>query len=277
MSTEYGFIILRDVPKEEARIDVFFSEIEGGFRGFQLVPAGVHYVSVQVEGTHKGFWCYLQPNEAIVKVFNSSVQQFEDDEPENTAHYQQLALAGAMGQVLIPYEQDSGKIWEQLTNYISSRDFPPPLHQEESINPPDNLSSEELSEWMQKPKKSRFEQALFDTHGGDTMAFLAELQFAFIRWFIDNEDIEALNRWRHLLQAIYNAGERGIAKAPDLFPNLIDLLVLQFDYLEDEMFTPNSFVVYGAEYLAEDMIDSDIEEVVEKGREFENYLEERGV
>jgi hypothetical protein len=76
MSTEYGFIILRDVPKEEARIDVFFSEIQGGFRGFQLVPAGVHYVSVQVEGTHKGFWCYLQPNEAIVKVFNSSVQQF---------------------------------------------------------------------------------------------------------------------------------------------------------------------------------------------------------
>jgi hypothetical protein len=47
--------------------------------------------------------------------------------------------------------------------------------------------------------------------------------------------------------------------------------------LEDEMFTPISFVVYGAEYLAEDMIDSDIEEVVEKGREFENYLEERGV
>lgn len=28
MSTEYGFIILRDLPKEEARIDVFFSEIE---------------------------------------------------------------------------------------------------------------------------------------------------------------------------------------------------------------------------------------------------------
>jgi len=26
MSTEYGFIILRDVPKEEARIDVFFSD-----------------------------------------------------------------------------------------------------------------------------------------------------------------------------------------------------------------------------------------------------------
>lgn len=275
MEIEYGFIILRDVPKKEARIDVFFSDIEGGFRGFQLVPAGVHYASVKVDGEHKGFWCYLQPNEAIVKIFNSSLQQFEDDEPETTARYQQLALGGAMSQTLIVYDHNCWTIWEQLTNHINPADFPPTLHQEESINPPDNLRSEELADWMGKQQKTRFEQALFDTHDGDINAFLAEFQFAFIRWFIDERDIEALNRWRHLLQALYNAGDRGISKAPALFVKSIDLLMLQFDCLDDDIFTPDSFIISQATYLAEDMIDSEIEEVAEKGCEFANYLEER--
>ncbi len=39
------------------------------------------------------------------------------------------------------------------------------------------------------------------------------------------------------------------------------------------MLKPGTFVVSQAAYLAEDMVDSEIDEVVEKGREFENYLE----
>lgn len=274
METEFGYIVLRDVPKDEVRIDADFYENQGGFRGFQLVPAGVHYVSVQVEGTHKGFWCYLEPNEALVKVFNHSLHQFGDDEPETTAQYQQLALSGAMAQALISYNQESWEIWENLTKHISKRGFPPTLYQEESSNPPTNLSTEELGNWMLQ-NKSRFEQALFGTHGGDIDGFLAEFQFAFVRWFIDPEDMEALNRWRNLLQALYNAGESGIAKAPNLFPSLIDTMIAQFDCLPEEMLTPDSFVASQAEYLAEDMIDSDIEEVVEKGQEFQAYLEEQ--
>lgn len=262
MAKGSGFIILRNVPKEEARLDLAFYQIQGGFRGFQLVPAGVHYVSVLFEGEHKGFWCYLQPNEALVKVFNHTEQQFEDDQPETTVNYQQLALDGEMNQVLVPYSFDSWSKWEKLTNHLTNTRFPPTLYANESSHP---------------QEKSCFEQAFIGIHQGDSEAFLAELQFAFVRWLIDGADMQAFNRWRHQLQALYNAGEAGISKAPELFPHLIDTLITQFECLPNNMFALNSFVVSQASYLAEDMIDSDIEVVVSKGQEFEAYLEKRRI
>jgi hypothetical protein len=277
MTEEMSCIILRNVPKEETRIDGVVYEIEGGFRGFRGVPSGAHYVSVKIEEKHKGFWCYLEPNQALVKAFNTSSQQFEDDEPNTTEHYQQLALSGAMDQALITYDEDAREIWQELTKYITCNDFPPTLHQEEIIQPPTNLSPEELSQWMLKHHKSRFEQALFDTHQGNINAFLGEFQFTFARWYIDSEDTTAFNRWSHLLEALYNAGERGIRKATALFTQLIDILILQFDCLPGEVLNPDSVVISGAEYLAEDMLDSDVEEVVKQGEEFNAYLEERGI
>ncbi len=275
MNTGFCYIILRDVPKEKAQIDADIYEIEGSFRGFKNVIPGFHSVGVQVDQIYKGFWCYLQPNEVLVKVFNPTCQQFEDDEPETTVHYQKLAIAGAMDQVLIPYNHDSGEIWEKLTNHINSRVFPLIIHEEKSNPAAVNISFEKPSDLLLEQQQSRFEQALFNTHGGDTEAFLIEFQFAFARWYSNIEDLEALNRWRYLLQAIYNAGESGITKAPELFSGLIDTLLVQLDCLPDDMFVPNSFVTSQARYLAEDMIDSDIENLVEKGQEFKDYLEER--
>lgn len=276
MNTGFCYIILRDVPKEKAQIDADIYEIEGSFRGFKKVIPGFHYVSVQVDQLYQGFWCYLQPNEVLVKVFNHTLRQFEDDESETTTHYQKLALAGAMDEVLIPYNHDSGEIWEKLTNHIDCRIFHPILHQEKSNHAAVNISSQKSSDLL-IDQQSRFEQALFNTHDGDTEAFLSEFQFAFVRWYSNIEDLEALNRWRYLLQAIYNAGESGIVKAPELFSSLINTLLIQLDCLPEDMLTPNSFVTGQAKYLAEDMIDSDIEGIVEKGHEFEAYLEERGV
>lgn len=276
MNTGFCYIILRDVPKEKAQIDADIYEIEGGFRGFKKVIPGFHYVGVQVEQIYQGFWCCLQPNQVLVKVFNHTLHQFEDDEPETTIHYQKLALAGAMDRVLIAYKHDSWKIWEKLTNHIDCGIFHPILHQEKSNYAAVNISSEQPNDLLLK-QQSRFEQALFNTHSGDPEAFLSEFQFAFVRWYTNIEDLEALNRWRYLLQAIYNAGESGIAKAPELFSSLIDTLLVQLDCLPEDMFIPNSFVTSQARYLAEDMIDSDIEGIVEKGREFEAYLEKRGV
>lgn len=275
MNIGFCWIVLRNVPKEKVRIDTEIYEIEGGFRGFKNVIPGLHYVGVQVDKIYQGFWSYLQPNEVLVKVFNSTLQQFES-EPETTDHYQKLALAGAMDQMLIPYNHDSWEIWEKLTNHIDPRVFSPILYEEKSNYAAVNISSEKPSDLLLK-QQSRFEQALFNTHGGNIEAFLSEFQFAFARWYTNIEDVEALNRWRYLLQAIYNAGESGIAKAPELFSSLIDTLLAQFDCLPEDMFTPNSFVTSQASYLAEDMIDSDIEGIVEKGRDFQAYLEERGV
>ncbi|MEH2163455.1 MAG: hypothetical protein V7K38_21060 [Nostoc sp.] len=276
MNIGFCYIILRNVPKEKAQIDADIYQIEGGFRGFKQVIPGLHYVGVQVDKIYQGFWSCLQPNEVLVKVFNHTLQQFEDDQPENTDHYQKLALGGAIDQALLPYNHNSREIWEKLTNHIAPRVFSPILNEEKSNHAAVNILSDKPSDLFLE-QLSRFEQALFNTHSGDTEAFLSELQFAFVRWYTNIEDIEALNRWRYLLQAIYNAGESGIAKAPELFSSLIDTLLVQFDCLPEDMFTPNSFVTSQASYLAEDMIDSDIEGIVEKGRDFEAYLEEKGV
>jgi AAR2 protein len=124
---------------------------------------------------------------------------------------------------------------------------------------------------------SRFEQTLFNKHKGDIDAFLNEFRSTFIRWSTNIDDTEALNRWNDLLQTVYNAGESGIAKAPQLFPDLIDLLLMQFNQLPETMLTKNTFVTHHARYLAEDMIDSGIEIVVEKGQIFESYLQQKGL
>ncbi len=271
MNTEFAWIILRDIPKEKVQIDTDNYQIEGGFRGFQQVIPGLHYVSVEVDEISKGFWTYLEPNQVLVKVFNHASQQFEDDEPENTTHYQKLALGGAMSQVLIAYNHNSWEIWEKLTNYINPGVFSLILDLDSSTQTVFDHSGD-LSQ-----QQTRFEQALFNTHGGDRSAFLSEFQFCFIRWYTNNNDTGALNHWCYLLQNIYNAGESGILKVPTLFSNLIDILLVQFDCLSDDMFTHHSVIIAQAKYLAEDMIDSDIENIVQKGKDFEAYLQERGV
>jgi hypothetical protein len=270
LNTNFCSIILRDVPKEKARIDADTYEIEGGFRGFTKVMPGLHYVGVQVDETYQGFWSYLEPNEVLVKVFNHASQQFEDDEPETKAHYQRLALAGAMDQVLIPYNYYSWEIWDKLTNYINSHVFSQLISDTSS-----NIVADNSGNLLLGQQQSRFEQILFNKHNGDIATFLGEFQFAFVRWYINIENVDALSHWRYLLQAVYNAGESGIAKAPELFTCLIDILLAQFDCLPEDMFTSESFITAQSSYLAEDMIDSDIDGVVEKGQHFEAYLQNR--
>ncbi|NES66359.1 MAG: hypothetical protein F6K24_14400 [Okeania sp. SIO2D1] len=126
---------------------------------------------------------------------------------------------------MLRYNQDAWEMWHEFTKYISPDNFPPTLHQEKVKQVPADLGTHELSQWMEKHHKSRFELAFSDTHQGNVEAFLAEFQFAFLRWFIENDDAEACPRWSHLLQAVYNAGERAIAKTPSLFINLIDILM----------------------------------------------------
>ena len=37
----FGYIILRDIPKYNAQLDLSIYEIKGGFRGFAEIPPGV--------------------------------------------------------------------------------------------------------------------------------------------------------------------------------------------------------------------------------------------
>ncbi|MFX0135053.1 MAG: AAR2 pre-mRNA splicing protein [Candidatus Hodarchaeota archaeon] len=277
----FGYIILRDIPKKEAQLDLSIYEIKGGFRGFAEVPPGIHYVSVEVSGKmHEGFWCYVEPSSVVVKVYDYENDLFKDDTPESEEQYPNMALSGAMNRALIPVMQRNAKMtteWLKLVSHIKKDHFPISLNKEIPMEPPENLSPEEMSEYYLKKHKSRFEQAFYDSHGGNKESFLSEIQFAFVRSLLRKSDNEALERWLHLLQSIYNVGERSIDTEPELFPLIIDVIITQLKILPDDWFSSESKVVNRAKYLIEDMIDTGIKNVKEKAQEFADYLKSRGI
>ena len=154
----YGYIILRDIPKKAAQLDLSIFDIQGGFRGFALVPPGLHYISVEVSGKmNEGFWCYLKPSSAIVKVYDYEKEIFVDPDEESNEQYQMMALSGAMNQALIPVMQRNGEmamVWQRLGSYIKEVDFPVVLNKETPMPHPLGLSPEELSDKILKLYKS---------------------------------------------------------------------------------------------------------------------------
>jgi hypothetical protein len=262
ISGVFGAIVLRDVPKEQALIDLSNHKIQGGFRGFRMVPPGVHYVAVKSGQRFVGFWCWLDPNEAVVRVFDAQ-KGFVEDAPESAERYAQMALSGAMDRALIPYAMQQFGPWFGLISHIGKESFPPQIHAQDA----------------KAGAGSRFDNAFLGTHGGDAGSFLAEFQFAFVNWMTSmntaTPDEVASARWRHLVQAAYNAGEDRVKESGNLFVKLVDTLLAQFKVMPDQLFKSGSFLVQHADYLAEDMIDTGITELVEKGRAFAAYLEKR--
>ncbi len=264
-----SYIILRDMPKEEVRLDLNIYEVKGGFRGFADVPKGLHYISVKDGDEYKSFWSFSTENQAIVKRLDYETGKFTDD-IENEEHYSKLALSGAMNKALILYKSTQQQIWEQLIKHISVDSFPPKLNHEKE-EPMPEPGAEDYAEQIMT-RKSRFELAFYDSNKGNSNSFLSELEFSFLRFITDQNDNEAFDRWRHLILSLYNAGERCIEDNPNLFIDLIDILITQFKLLPKEYLVPDSFIIQNASYLAEDMIDTGIDNLEEKGKEFKLFI-----
>ncbi len=277
----FGYIILRDIPKQLVQLDLLNFPIKGGFRGFSEVTLGPHYVSIEVnDEMHEGFWCWVHPGEAIIKVYNYESDTFKDDEPENEAHFKKLATSRAMNHVLIPYSLNNVKsvsLWKKLTKNIRLDNFPPPLHQEVPMLLPLDINPDEISDWYTDKFKSRFEQAFNDTHKKDAQAFLEEFEYAFLKYIVCQRDEKALDRWMNLIQAIYNAGERSVEAAPELFINFVDVVKHQFDLLNIEVLQSNTKLITGVERIIEDMRDVGTERLKKYSRTFEIYLRKRGL
>ncbi len=272
----FSYIILRDIPKDTAQLDVTLFEIQGGFRGFALVPPGAHHVSVKDDGKMvAGTWIFAPSGDAVVRVYDSTLQQLLPDTPENDLNYRDLALGGAMNKALIPVmlrDEEFATRWGSIVSHIKADAFPPAFHNESPINPPPGVEGPALEGFFSTTFKSRIEQAFLGTHGGNVPAFLAEFEFAFASSLVGPDNEVAWARWRHLLQAIYNAGDRFMSAHPDLFIPLVDIIIAQFQYLPRDAFTTASVVSHGIQYLAEDLIDTGIAPLVEKGRVFEKFL-----
>ena len=277
----FGYIILRDIPKQLVQLDLLCFPIKGGFRGFSEVSSGPHYVSIEVDDEmHEGFWCWVKPGEAIIKVYDYESNTFKDDQPENEVHFKKLATSGAMNRVLIPATLNNFKSasqWTNLTKDIRLDNFPPLLHQEIPMVPPFDLNPDEISDWFVDKFQSRFEQAFNDTHRKNIKSFLEEFEFAFLKYIVRQNDEFALDRWTNLIQAVYNAGERSVESAPDLFIKFLYIVKHQFNLLKNEIFQPNSKLIAGVNRIIEDMHDVGTIELKEHAHAFETYLVDRGL
>ena len=264
------------------QLDLSYFPIQGGFRGFSDVPIGPHYVSIKTYNgeMHKGFWCWVKPGEAIVKVYDYENNVFKDDKPENDAHFKKLATSGAMNRVLIPFTLNNFKLisqWKKLSKDIRSSFFPPVLHQEVPMTLPIDINPDDVSDWYLNEFKSRFEQAFTDTHGNNIQAFMEEFEYSFLKYISHQSDEDALNRWAHLLQAIYNAGERSVEAVPDLFIGFVYVVKNQFDFLKNEDLQPETIFIAGVNKIIEDMRDVGTKELKETAQAFEAYLNNRGI
>jgi hypothetical protein len=277
---KYGYIILRDIPKEEVQLDVTIYEIKGGFRGFSEVKPGIHYVSVKDDGQMvDGFWCKVRANDAVIKRYDYQSKSFENYDVKEHFDYKDMAISGAMDHVLIPVNSSNhhlAKVWSDLTTFLKHDFYPIELNHEEPMSPPTDLPPKELEEWYLTKFKSRFDQAFYDTHNSEMNSFFEELQFAFISYMLFS-DLEAIDRYMHLLQAVYNAGERNVTNAPGFFKEFFDVIRPHFDNIADEDFTLDKKHLANIGNLLEDMEDSGIAPIKDKAIEFSEYLRKRGI
>ena len=279
--TMQGCIILRDIPKELVQLDMMQFDIQGGFRGFSHVEPGFHFVSVKDgDEIHEGFWCFVDTDDAVIKILDYETNSFQDCRPEEEQHYKELAVSGAMAGALIPIMPWNYKAvvrWNILTNYLKKERFPFKLNHEEPMILPEGLSTEETCNWYQNTFKSRFEQAFENTHSNDIDSFMAEFQYSFLKYIVRRKDEQALHRWLDLLQACYNAGERTIEAYPKLFIELTTNLTFQFNFISNNEFTPNSKLFSGISNMIEDMKDSGNNNLVMKAQQLVEYFEDREI
>jgi hypothetical protein len=264
----YAYIILRNVPKYQARIDFLSTPVHDTFNGFREVPYGLHYVNVKTQNNYPGFWCYVKSDQVVVKLLRERTQEFEDSDPVGTDRYQELASLGLLEDNLIPYDHKKWGSWGLLTCHIDRRYFPVTLH-----TSPQHLSPSQ-------PSQLDWEREVFETHKGSSLSFMSEFQFAFIRWYVSDldsptPDVEAFNRWSYLVEATCNADIASLAKAPELVNVIADDLASQFDSLEDSLLPSNDPLVDAARLLQEKMLNGEIPYLLSQGRKLKKYLDER--
>ena len=297
METNTGWLIVLDADDCIVRLDLTVHTVKTENRLIvQSVPAGLHYLSEGVINTLiPGLWFDLKPGEVVGYTFKESQERYEKLSEATLTEYKKLIFRGAEIENLKNYvrhrdvdNEDRWLAWKKITKHLKLDSIPMNVHPNEAAEPPTNLSLEERQKWLSQ-QPTRFEKIFFNTHQGDIKKFLAELEYVFIHQQYTYYDSQALKRWEFIIQALYNAGERGILKAPELFVSAVEILMVQFALTFDAKLKPDYVampaiamrvpldVVTGADNLVEDMIDSEIEAVVEKGKEFEAYLKRRGI
>lgn len=296
METNYGWLVLLDVNQWEPELDFTAYNVRTGNQlVVQSIPSGLHRLGMRLMPPTSTVWFDLEPGQVVGFRFNESLYRYEELSDATLIPYKKLILSGSQIENLKSYmrlhdagNEDRWVAWQKITKHLKLDSIPVTIHTNEATEPPTSISLEERKKWLMN-QPTRFEQILFNTHQGSIDKFLAEFEYVFIQKLYHHDDSRSLKRWEFIIQALYNAGERGILKAPELFVSAVEILIVQFSVTPGANLNPDYVarpgiaqrvpvdVVTGADNLVEDMIDSEIEAVVEKGKEFEAYLKQRGI
>lgn len=255
MATD-GFIIFRNIPKHEARLDLTLYGLGPDFRGFQAVPPGLHYAAVrQEDGVFSGFWCFLMPGGTIVKAFDPLSGEFIDNDPDVVEHFAEIARSTGAADSLVTYNRKSHKLWQRLTDHIVPGDYPLTLRDVDGITDLGQLAS---------------------AYGGDLRLLMAHTQFAFARWLLEPDDALAMRFWAGVVQASYRGAAEGVDAQRLWYGDLLDVLLAQFMTLPKSMFGDNSVATYGLAGLLAASEASGNAHLQRKAATLRRYLDDRG-
>lgn len=160
-------IVLEEAPRKRVQIDLWQMSGKVNFRGFENVPPGLHYAAVKYEGRMTGFWHFLKPGKAVVRLFDNGIFTTIDDPDVHLVAQQ--ALKGKLHHAMVPYPMQHLKDWTALTAHV--RDGMPPAASDLAVDNPQ---------------------------------FLPALQFAFVQWLIEGMP-SASKRWVKLLEQAADA------------------------------------------------------------------------
>lgn len=263
-----AYIILRDIPKYKVVLDMLMFSAQGAFRGFQNVVGGYHEVKVFENKTTMYRAEVIFPLDQVsaveVLVFRQGI--LVRDDSEEAQLMAKMAASSQLDRELIdPLKPSTRKTvlnWFGATSEIDQ-----PLNQillGENETPAEGIS--------------RF-QTFWSHHQGQPHAALREFQSAFAKMAL-REDPAAVERLQYLVQAHYNAGESGIALAPDYFIKFAESLKAIFTFCPNALVEGSAFV-YGADYLIEDMVDygeaQDNEKLISAAQALREPLRELGL
>jgi hypothetical protein len=239
-------IILRDCPKKMIQIDLWAFNIGGGFRGFQNVANGLHYIAVIFQGKYSGMWCYVD-EETLVKAFDWDEASFYDLEESDKKTFQEMADSGVMNDKLIEFPDVAAEQWQILSSYIT-KDF---------------------------YQNYEFQLPMIDTNI-DGAEVLAAYQLAFLKVIVQHSDNLAKNdmdNWKKWLRVFYDADTTVIKSQPNLFSVFIDLLTLHLTLIPETYKTNIDFVFKERVDFINKIEKTEIVDLIEKGRVFKIFKE----
>jgi tellurite resistance protein len=237
-------VVLLDLPHDVLSVDLHKVQVGDAFRGFRGVPAGVHRFAVPDARGDVAAWVQLEPGDVAVLAWDG--RRLRPAKTSRTERYGRLAGGEGLGDAMARFPLHVP--WQVLTAPLDAVAFPPPIHPVRADPAPDRL-----------------EQAWLHTHRGNSRALLAELSYAFLLGVLGDAE-GAMRRWTHLVQGIYHAGQELPKRDPSFFVALVDLLIAQQQLLPRDMLGAESRIVAHARSFAQDLVLTDVPELVEAGK-----------